>query len=132
WRRLVRHFCVLPFAALAVAGAAGEARAQATAACTVLASGMKFQQSLGGASTGFAVTKLTLDSSAVYWFEYDTSLGIAGGSLRRVPKSGGTVAVLASGLGGVNDFAVDSSSIYWTEFDIPTGNGAIKSAPIAD
>jgi hypothetical protein len=64
----VKSSAVLALIALALGIAAGEARAQATAACTVLASGVKFQQSLGGASTGFAVTKLAIDSSAVYWF----------------------------------------------------------------
>lgn len=107
------------------------------AACTSLASNLKLEGSAnppgcasGACSSGFAFQLLVLDNSNVYWFEYDATNGAAtGGSIRTVPKAGGSVTTVVSGLRGVNNFVIDDSNVYWTEYDIVQGNGSIKTVP---
>lgn len=101
------------------------------AVCNVLASNLNIQGILPhGQSAGFVFTaQPVLDSTNVYWVEFDTTQGTTGGSIRTIPKKGGQVMVLASGLSGVNDIELDSTNVYWTEYDINSnsGNGAIKT-----
>ncbi len=92
---------------------------------TPLALDLKFNDP-GFSSAGFALANVVLDTNAVYWFDYNAAQGFTGGALRSVPKSGGAVTVLASGLGGVNAFAVDGTALYWTEFNIGSGGGSVK------
>jgi hypothetical protein len=95
-----------------------------------LAIGLTFQNQ-GTKSSGFALSAIVADSDRVYWFDYDASLGNSGGAIRSIPKIGGAVTVVASGLGGVNAFTVDASNVYWTEFDINSGDGSVKQVPKA-
>lgn len=100
------------------------------AVCTVLASNLNILvNGLNGRSAGFVFqAQPVLDSTNVYWYEFDPTLGDTGGSIRSIPKNGGQVMVVASGLSGVNDIELDATNVYWTEFDIMAGNGAIKTA----
>jgi hypothetical protein len=108
----------------------------AAAQCTLLATNFKMDQGInlpgcltGGCSTGNAMRQLVLDSSNVYWFEFDSTKGATGGSINSIVKTGGSVTTVVSGLQGVNSIAVDDSNVYWTEYDIVQGNGAIKTVP---
>jgi hypothetical protein len=101
----------------------------AEGSCTTLASGLTFTQ-LPVQGVGFAFGKLVVDSGTAYWFDYDASLEFAGGALRSVPTRGGAVTDLATGLGGVNDFAVDDTHLYWTEFEIVGASGSVKRVPV--
>jgi hypothetical protein len=106
------------------------------APCTLLANNLPANQAInlpgclsGGCTTGAALRDLVLDSSNVYWFEFDTTKGATGGSIKTIAKTGGSVTTVVSGLQAVNDFVVDDSNIYWTEEDIASGAGAIKTVP---
>jgi hypothetical protein len=99
--------------------------------CVALATGLTFQNMPSGASTGFSLSAIVADTDRIYWFDYDASLGYSGGAIRSVPKIGGAVTVVASGLGGVNAFTVDANNVYWTEYDIASGDGSVKQVPKA-
>ena len=92
--------------------------------CTILASGLTFQDPVP-ASAGFALAKILTDNDAVYWFDFDAGQGSLGGALNSVPKNGGSVTVLVTGLGSVNEFALDETHLYWTETGAG-GEGAVK------
>ncbi len=90
-------------------GASASATFTVTDACTVLASALPYNPS----SLGFALYRPVLDPTSVYWV--DETLG-SGSSIKKVSKTGGSVTVLASGLGAVNQIAVDGTNVYWTGF----------------
>lgn len=104
-------------------GASASATYTVTDACTVLASTLPYNPS----SLGFALYRPVLDPTSVYWVD-ETSGG--GSSIKKVSKTGGSVTVLASGLGAVNQIAVDGTNVYWTEYNEANGNGQIRSVPI--
>ncbi|HEY7898449.1 MAG TPA: IPT/TIG domain-containing protein [Gemmatimonadaceae bacterium] len=104
-------------------GASASATFTVTDACTVLASALPYNPS----SLGFALYRPVLDPTSVYWV--DETLG-SGSSIKKVSKTGGSVTVLASGLGAVNQIAVDGTNVYWTEYNEANGNGQIRSVPI--
>ncbi|HKV77841.1 MAG TPA: hypothetical protein VJP02_06865 [Candidatus Sulfotelmatobacter sp.] len=95
--------------------------------CDILVSSMHLQQQ-NDQHLGYA-RKPVLDSTNVYWFEFDSSQGNTGGSIKTVQKAGGTVSTLASSLGGVNDLVSDGTNVYWTEFDLSTLAGSVKAVP---
>ena len=79
--------------------------------------------------------KLGQDSNYIYWTEY---VGNAGGDIKKVSKSGGSVFTLISGLSnpsGLSDpreIAVDSSNIYWTDIGTnASGVGIINQIPLS-
>ncbi len=90
-------------------------------ACTYLATSLPYNPS----GLGFALYRPVLDQSSVYWVDFANGQS----AIKKVPKTGGSVTVLASGLGAVNQIAVDDANVYWTEFVIANGNGSIKSVP---
>ena len=90
-------------------------------ACTALATNLPYQPN----SLGFALYQPVLDQSSVYWVDVSNNQS----AIKKVSKTGGSVTVLASGLGAVNQIAVDGTNVYWTEYAIGNGNGAIKSVP---
>jgi hypothetical protein len=73
------------------------------------------------------IYQIIVDSTNVYWYDVDSG-GISG-SIKSVPKRGGAVNTLATGLGGVQSFVVDDTSVYWAEHDLLSGKGMIKSVP---
>ena len=93
-----------------------------TDACTVLTSNLPYNPS----SLGFALYRPVLDQTSVYWVDY--TIG-SGSSIKKVSKTGGSVTVLASGIGAVNQIAVDGTNVYWTEYNEANGNGQIRSVP---
>lgn len=97
---------------------------------TVLATGLHLDGDVGGTGTGYGVGRLVEDASGVSWAAYDASAGGAGGSIGRVAKSGGAMATLASGLGGINAVASDGTYVYWTEYVLATAAGAVKRVPV--
>jgi hypothetical protein len=62
---------------------------------------------------------LAVDSTSVYWADYD-------GSIHKVGLNGGPNTTLASGLSNALYLAVDSTSVYWTET-----NGTVKKIAVA-
>src|ERR1700752_4800325 len=100
-------------------GGGGNSPQPSLAPCTSLATNLKLDGGAnppgcgsGNCSTGFAFQLLVLDNSNVYCFEYDATNGAAtGGSIRTVPKAGGSVTTVVSGLRGVNNFVVDDSNV---------------------
>lgn len=71
--------------------------------CTILATQLTFQDPIPD-SAGCALSKILADDGTIYWFDYDASQGAVGGALKSVPKIGGSVTVLVSGLRSVNEF----------------------------
>jgi sugar lactone lactonase YvrE len=53
-------------------------------------------------------TRLALDATDIYFVDFN------GGSIRRMPKSGGTPVVLATGQ-AANRIAIDATDVYWTD-----------------
>lgn len=95
--------------------------------CEVLASDLSFPfEGVDGKGVGFALGRILVDNTSIYWYDYDSSQGNTGGGIKSMPKSGGTEKVLASGLGGINGFDIDDTHLYWIEFDIDTGDGFVK------
>ncbi len=84
----------------------------------------------GGAPTTLATGRtgslpaVAVDDQNVYWIEGDGT--IAEGAVAAVPKSGGIVAILASGLSDPSVIAVDGSGIY---FNHPGGGGLVEKVP---
>jgi hypothetical protein len=65
---------------------------------------------------------IALDDTNVYWTETGTGTG---GRVMTLAKTGGTPAVIASGLNFPSDIALDSTYIYWTN----NGDGTVMQAP---
>jgi hypothetical protein len=78
-------------------------------------------------TTAFPGT-LALSSSDVYWLENaaDDPAQISG-SVRSVPKGGGTALVVADHQASPTDLVVAGSTPYWATFGTPSGSGAIAS-----
>ena len=80
---------------------------------------------------------VAVDSSNVYFTELGTWDSVNDvrendGTIKEIPKNGGTPVTLASGLAGPQTIAVDSNNVYWTEeANYLSGEGTIKSVPIA-
>lgn len=69
--------------------------------------------------TAAAPSDITSDGTNVYWV-------VAGdGTLRRIPVTGGTPVILASGLGAPSSVAVDETHVYWTN----PGGGQVMRIP---
>jgi hypothetical protein len=72
---------------------------------------------------------IAVDATSVYWTEnlvYNggtSEQGNGTGVVKKVPKGGGTVTTLASGLNASGGIAVDSTNVYWSEIGTYT-NGA--------
>jgi len=70
-------------------------------------------------------TGIAVDSTAVYWADYFTTVGdggaIAGGAVFKVPLGGGPTVTLATGQPGPVHVAVDSTSVYWTNATVDAG-----------
>src|SRR5208337_3066676 len=77
----------------------------------------------GGSPTQLTSTTtngLTVDGTYLYWTDYD------GGTIWRMPKTGGTPAALTSGQLAPTGIGVDATSVYWTTF----GDGTLHRAPL--
>jgi cysteine-rich repeat protein len=74
-------------------------------------------------------TQFAVGSAYVYWTNYSE------GTVKRVPKAGGSVELLASGLVGPWAIAVDSTQIFWTDVGAdPIGvpdTGTVTRMPLA-
>ncbi len=67
-----------------------------------------------------------LDESSLYW-----TVAGAGGEVRRAPKSGGPVTVLASGLNNPNNLKIDGTFAYWAaRGNGGASEGAIQAVPL--
>lgn len=73
---------------------------------------------------------ITADATNLYW----TNLSLVGGmpvdhqgTVVMMPKAGGAVTTLATGLGGPRRIVVDATNVYWTD-DV---DGTVMKAPIA-
>lgn len=87
--------------------------------------------------TGGTVTKLAqlidettvglilIDGNTIYFTASDDS-GLRG-SIYSVPKSGGTPAVVVSGVVTPYDMVFDATTLYWTSFGTPTAEGDIQA-----
>jgi len=79
----------------------------------------------GGPTSLLATTPSTkppggvaVDATSVVWTELIYSQwDPAGGSLRSMPKAGGAITTLASGLDGPEHIALDATHAYWTQND---------------
>ena len=75
----------------------------------------------------FAAASLALDATFIYGVDLSGG-GIPTGKAQRVPKAGGTVEVLATGLENAFGAVLDNGSLYWAEIADP---GKIGKAPRA-
>jgi hypothetical protein len=70
----------------------------------------------GGAPVMLATaypTSIAVDAANVFWTDYPNMTGA--GAVKRIPKSGGAVSTLASGLADApSDIAIDATRVYWT------------------
>lgn len=80
--------------------------------------------------TGQTPNYLAVDATNLYW----TSPSIVGGmaqdhqgTVLKMPKAGGAVTTLASGLGGPQRIVIDATTVYWTD-DV---DNTIMKVPIA-
>ncbi|MCK9423782.1 MAG: DUF5050 domain-containing protein [Bacteroidales bacterium] len=62
-----------------------------------------------------------LYGSDIYWIEYGS------GTVKKMPKSGGTVTTLATGSNSPSNLAVDGTSVFWIEFNNP---GRVMKVPV--
>ena len=62
---------------------------------------------------------MTVHGAYVYWNDND-------GNVRRVPKTGGTVQIVASGQDKPRLMASDATSIYWANQGTTPGTGSVK------
>jgi hypothetical protein len=58
---------------------------------------------------------IAIDDQYLYWSELGLNSG--GGSIKKMPKNGGTITTLVNGLGEVGGLALDKDYVYWTEGD---------------
>ena len=69
------------------------------------------------------VWALALGAADVYWLD-----DVNNGTVKKTPKSGGTVVTLSTGQSGSYAIAVDETRVYWTTYgaivDAPVGGGA--------
>lgn len=103
-------------------GTCGHACGGTTAACLNGTCGPA--SSHVGSATNAAA--LAVDTSAVYW----TSDAYPGGSLMKLPKSGGAAVALATTSRSPFGLALDSSNVYWGEVANSPDAGAILSLPL--
>jgi hypothetical protein len=66
---------------------------------------------------------VAVDDQNVYWIEGDGT--IADGAVAAVPRSGGVVAILVSGLSDPSVIAVDGSGIYFNN----SAGGLVEKIP---
>jgi len=62
-----------------------------------------------------------LFGSDIYWVEYSN------GTVKKMPKSGGTITTLATGSNSPANLAVDGTSVFWIEFNNP---GKVMKVPV--
>src|SRR6185295_565250 len=67
---------------------------------------------------------LAVDSTNVYWWEFDDTQ--SAGVIREVPLTGGTPTTLVSASSGVEAIALDAANIYWVD-----AYGKIMKAPLS-
>ncbi len=67
---------------------------------------------------------VAVDSTSVYWTNYDSSAG----SVVKMPLAGGSPVTLASARANPLGLAIDATSVYWTEFGTP---GSVLKVPLA-
>jgi hypothetical protein len=71
-------------------------------------------------------TGLVVDGDRVYWSNYGSG-ALGAGSIRSVPKTGGVISLVATGLDGPTALAASDTSLFWT-----TGNaGNVQTTPKA-
>jgi hypothetical protein len=89
-------------------------------ACTPLTDPVTNGWHPGEGTAGFALGFMFPDGDFLYWFDYENT-----GSVKKLPKAGGAVTVLASGVGAVNNIALDADYLYLSAFDSGLGDGRI-------
>jgi outer membrane protein assembly factor BamB len=80
-------------------------------------------ETLASGRTG-SLPAVAVDDRNVYWIEGEGT--IEEGAVAAVPKSGGIVAVLVSGLSDPSAIVVDGTGVY---FDNPAGGGLVEKIP---
>jgi hypothetical protein len=81
-------------------------------------------------ATGQTPNYLAVDATNLYWTSFSIVGGMAQdhqGTVLKMPKAGGAVTTLASGLGGPQRIVIDATTVYWTD-DV---DNTIMKVPIA-
>jgi hypothetical protein len=80
--------------------------------------------------SGVTPTSVTVDSSNVYWGT-STDWSTSTSSISKVPTTGGSATVLASGIPYTSSIAVDASNAYWIDngnsYKVPIGGGSVTT-----
>ena len=72
--------------------------------------------------------KLTVDETNIYWIDAGSYV-VEDGEVNLIPKNGGSMTTLASGLLDPKDILLDSENVFWAESDGLIGR--IKKVPIS-
>lgn len=66
---------------------------------------------------GSQMNSVVVSGPFLYWSQTDSSGSIGSGKVRRIPKAGGSMTDIETGLSGPRSINLDSQSVYWGDAD---------------